>query len=221
MIRAYKKLIAIGLFILGINTSAKALSLAAGGKIGTLGLGADVTLKLMPRLNLRATGNWMDWSFDTTVDAVDFTLGADFATYGAALDFHPFANGFRVSGGLLFGNNSSKLDAHLSIVQKIGDHYYSASQIGNIHGEIGFSKNPAPFFGIGYGNAVAEDQSFTFLFELGVVMQSYDVTLTADGDIASSEPFQSDLNELENDVQSDMDDIKFYPIISFGMAYQF
>jgi len=211
-----------GLFLLiALAGRVQAAGLALGAKVGTLGLGGDVTVRLHNRFNVRATGNWMKWDADGSVDEVDFTYGLDFTTYGGMLDFHPFANGFRLSGGLLFVNNSTTVKATPSESKKIGDHTYTPEQIGTIDGTVNFERDPAPYIGIGYGNAVDENQSFSFIFNLGVMLQKYNVKLSATGAAASSPEFRNDLNELETDTQDDLDSWKFYPVLSFGLAYQF
>jgi hypothetical protein len=199
----------------------RAEGVAIGGRVGTTGLGGDLTVRLHERVNVRGSGSWMSWNVDGTVDDVDFTYGLDYEMYGALIDLHPFANGFRLSGGAFWGSSSTTLDSKLSNNQKIGDHEYTPEQIGTLKGKIDFERTPAPYIGIGYGNAVDPNQSFTFIFDLGVVFQSYKVTLSADGAAAQSRQFQNDLKQLESDTQDKVDDFKIYPVISVGMAYQF
>lgn len=208
------------LVLLGL-TSVRAEGLALGGRVGTTGIGGDLTVRLTDRLNIRGSGGWMKWDVDGNVDDVDFTYGLDYEMYGAVLDLHPFANGFRISAGAFWGSSRTTLDAKLSDNQKIGDHTYTPEQIGTLKGTIKFEREPAPYLGLGFGNAVGEGQRLTFLFDLGVVFQSYEVELSADGAAASSAQFRRDLQELEEDTQDTVDHLKIYPVISLGIAYQF
>ena len=218
------KKLGMGLILAGlmlVQGAVYAEGIAAGVKVGTLGLGADVTVRLHNRFNIRGNLNWLKFDTDGTVDDVDFTYGLDLSSYGGLVDFHPFAGGFRISGGFLFGSNNTSLDGKLSDEQKIGDHTYTPEQIGTLSGNVKFDRNPAPYLGIGFGNAVDENQAFSFIFDIGVALQSYEVELTANGAASQSAQFQQDLAELEKEVQDTIDDWKIYPVLSFGFAYQF
>ena len=78
-----------------------------GVKVGTLGLGADLTLPVVPdRLNLRVSGNYLNYSYDGTADDIDYRFTLDFKDAMLLADWHPFANNFRVSAGVVKHDNS-------------------------------------------------------------------------------------------------------------------
>ena len=193
---------------------------AAGVKVGTLGLGADATVDVLPWMNVRATGNYLDYSYEKTIDNIAYDLTLKYQGIGVLLDLHPFKNGFRISGGAIFNNNHIDLDATPTESEKIGDHTYTPEQIGTISGKLKFSST-APYFGIGYGDAVGPDKSFSFVFDLGVMYQSYDIDLSANGQAAQHPQFQQDLAEEEQKIQDDLDGFKIYPVLAFGVAYHF
>jgi hypothetical protein len=52
-------------------------------------------------------------------------------------------------------------------------------------------------------------------------MGSADVTLDATGPLANDPAFQNELRKEEDDAQEVADDIKIYPVLSFGVCYYF
>ena len=81
----------------------------------------------------------------------------------------------------------------------------------------------APYLGIGFGNAVAEDQLLTFTLDIGVVFQAYDVSLTSDGAgmTAKLDTFREDVKKEEQNIQDDLDDWKIFPVLTLGLAWHF
>jgi len=63
----------------------------------------------------------------------------------------------------------------------------------------------------------------TFMVELGVIFQSYDSSLTADGAgmTAKLDTFRQDIQEEERNLQKDLDDLKVYPVLTLGLAWHF
>jgi hypothetical protein len=195
-------------------------SFALGLKAGTLGLGLDGTVAINPKLNLRASANWLDWTYGTSIEGVDYDVSPDFLSALILLDWHPFGNGFRLSGGVSLSRNSVALAAEPSLTLKVGNHEYRVDEIGT-----GDFDPVAPYVGLGYGNAVGGDGGWSFILDLGVLFQSYEVELTASGPIAEDPifgpMFQPDLALEEEDIQDFLDRYRIYPVLAVGAAYRF
>ncbi len=93
-------------------------------------------------------------------------------TISALADWYPFGSGFRTSGGLFYNKNKFTLNAMLAAnnTYSIGANTYTAAQIGSLQGEISFNA-VAPYIGIGWGNPVAKDKSWSFVSDLGILFQ--------------------------------------------------
>ena len=194
-----------------------------GVKVGTLGLGGDVSLPIFPdRLNLRVSGNYLNFSYDGTADDIDYEFTLDFKDLMLLGDWHPFANNFRISGGMVWHDSSKvKLEGTPTDDVDIGDHEYSPEAIGTLRGQLDF-EDMAPYVGIGFGNAIGPyEQTWSFVFDLGVIIQTFDATLEADGPAASIPQFQADLRKEEEELQDDLDGFEIYPVLQFGVAYHF
>lgn len=196
-------------------TTAIADDFALGVKGGTLGLGVEGTLRLSDHFNLRAGVNNYSRSINETESDIDYHANVDLRSAALLFDFHPFAGTFRLSAGLMSNGNKFHLDATPTNGATIGGTTYPGSTAGTLTGEIAFKKT-APYFGIGWGNAVGHGSPFTFIAEVGALFQG-----TADVTLRSSNPAvsQTDLRNEEQQIEGDIG--KIYPVISLGFSYRF
>jgi hypothetical protein len=120
----------------------------------------------------------------------------------------------------LFNDSDVTLDGTPTERVTIGSRTYSPRAVGTLTGTTEF-EDVAPYVGIGFGNAVSVQAGLSFVFDLGVVIQSYDITLTADGPANLIPGFQEDLRREEDDVEDDLNRYKVYPVLAVGLAYRF
>lgn len=197
--------------------------IALGLKAGTLGLGAELTIGIIEEaLNLRAGGNYLHLRFSGKIKDVDYGVDLNMASVPVLLDYHPFFNNFRITGGVMYNHNRPSLDANLNKAQKIGDHEYTPEEIGTLTGRVAFNRF-APYAGIGFGNAVGGPAtSWNFVFDLGILFQGIPgISLTADGTKSGDPIFQADLAKEEDNVQDEANKFRFYPVLAIGVSYQF
>ena len=155
------------------------------------------------------------------MDDIEYNVDLKLMSLSALLDWHPFEGSFRISGGVLYNGNEIEVDSKLSGSYQVGDKTYTAQEVGTLKGKIDFNKM-APYLGLGWDTSFGKDKGFGFLFELGAIYQgSPDVNLSADGLLASNQDFQNNLAKEEENMQRDVDDYKFYPVVSLGLSYRF
>jgi hypothetical protein len=197
--------------------------LALGPKIGTTGLGFDLVFGVASWLNLRSGFSFGDLSLETPISGVDYDTDITITSLPLLVDIH-FGGNFRISGGIFFqtGSSADLLSTPTEAVQ-IGAHTYAPDVVGTLTGEIEVSDVVSPYIGIGFGNAVGEDQLLTFMMDIGVVFQSYDVTLTSNGAGMTTklDTFRKDMVLEEQTIQDDVDNFAIYPVITLGVAYHF
>ena len=208
--------------MLAVAGIARGDGFALGAHIGTLGPGLDAVGYLTPHFDLRAVGNYAAFNVHGTINTTDYNTDITMESLQGLLDWRPTEGNFRITGGVVLNNNRVKLTTQpTDSTIKVGDNEYPSSEVGQMNGDITFSKI-APYFGIGYGNAVAGNVGLTFSFDIGVVYQGQPtVKLTDNGPIAADPTFQSDLAIQQQDAMNTASDYKFYPVISFGICYQF
>lgn len=191
--------------------------LGLGVKAGTLGYGVEGTVGLTTGVNLRAGLNGFSYDYTDSASNIDYDIGLDLKSYALLLDWHPFAGTFKLTAGILSNKNGATMTATPTGSVTIGGNPYPAGTAGRLSGEVDF-KGAAPYAGIGWGNAAGKSRGLGFSIELGVLFQGApDVTLTSTNPAVS----QSDLDAEAREIEDDLSGFKSYPVISFGLSYQF
>jgi hypothetical protein len=197
--------------------------LALGPKFGTTGIGADLTFGLTRYLNLRGGFNYAAIGLDKKFGGVKYDTDLDMIGIPLLVDLYPAGGHFRLTGGVFIQPGwSADLSATPGSPVQIGNHVYGPDVVGTLTGKI--EADPlAPYLGIGFGNAVGEDQWLTFSLDIGVVFQTYDVALASDGAgmTAKLDTFREDMKKEEQNLQKDADNFKFYPVLTLGISYHF
>lgn len=212
--------------VLGLAATSALADVGATLKVGTLGVGADVTTRIAERVNVRANLNYFGYSTSITGDEGEDGSGGEtvqpslqLLTLGALLDWHPWAQGFRLSAGLYLNMNKMDMTADLSDTVEFNDREYTLSDVG---GTVDFN-SLAPYLGLGYGNAVGANGRWHFSFDLGVIFQGspqVDLRATA-SDPALQVQLDADIAEEERQIEDDLGFFTIYPVISFGVSYRF
>ena len=189
-------------------------------KAGTLGLGADVTVPLVPStLNLRAGYNWADLKLHVSLDQADSDGDFNWSTIPVLLDWHPSGGEFRLSGGIIINNNKVKLSSAPKEDFMLNNNAYA---IESMDGSIKFDQ-VAWYLGIGSGNAVS-DGHLHFSCDFGLMFQGKPkAEATATSAIpalqgALNSDLQVEVNKFQKD---DLDSFIIYPVISVGMSLSF
>lgn len=207
--------------LLGINAYAEADRFALTAKAGTLGLGLEGITSVNSKLNARVGVNAFQYDYNGTESDIKYDFDLDLLTFSALVDWLPFDNGFRLTGGVMVNKNSLDLSAETAGTYKIGDTTYTSGQVGSLTGDLIFD-DLAPYVGIGWGNPFGKDSNWSFSVDLGVMFQvSPDVSLSANGTLASNAAFLDELAREEDNLESETDNFEFYPVISFGVTYKF
>ena len=196
---------------------------APGGQTaGTLGIGPEIGYTFSKYLNARVGFNYFKLGYDGTKSDIDYDFDLNLQNASAILDWHPFGNAFRLSGGVFYNGNNLGANAKPTSGRfKIGDHTYPAGLVGNLSGDIDFNYF-SPYFGFGVNTAFGKEKSFGLQVELGVLYQgSPKVSFSADGPLSENPVFLKDLAKEEDSLSDDLNNYKFYPVLSVGVTYSF
>jgi len=212
---------AISIIVLFFSSMSHAQSISVGLKVSTLGAGVEAEGAFTKSIGARISANYFTYDYEGTEDEIKYNFDLTLQSALALLDWHPFQGSFRLSGGLIYNGNKLEAKAEPATTYEIGDTTYTAEDIGTLTGEITF-KDIVPYFGLGWDTSFGKKNRLGFVFDLGVVYQgSPEVNLSADGPIASDKTFQDDLAKEEENLQSSLDDFKYYPVIAIGLNYRF
>lgn len=212
------------LLVVMVLTRAASAAVGVTAKIGTLGVGGDLTVGLFSQLNARLGVNYLNLDLqrdDAGGKVKEISAALDLKTVAALLDWHPNGWNFRVSGGAMINKNKLALSAKPGENVKIDDIDFA---VNSVEGEATF-KDLAPYLGIGYGNAGTSDKDthWRFAFDLGVMFQGEpDIKLSATAANPSVQPLldQAVANETVK-VKDDAKPFNMYPVLSFGVSYVF
>jgi hypothetical protein len=215
-------------------------------KVGLAGVGFDVATPLVQqRLNLRGGASFFSYTPSTiTTDNLNIDGSLKFQNAAVMVDYFPFHGRFRLSGGATIYNNTG-LAATLSVPtgQSFtvgGTNYYSepynavTNPAGPITGTGTFTfggNKVAPRVTIGTGNMLPKKGRFTFQSEIGFQYFSaptvvYNISGTGcqnytAGVYTNCGPIpQTNISAEQTKLQNDLTDLRFFPIISFGLGFR-
>ena len=207
---------------------------AIAPEISTLGLGGSVVRKIIPELNARVGVN--AFGLDIELEDTDASYDGNLNLFNVStlVDYHPIKNsGLRLSGGLVVGNNNVEGTATPSFDQSsnvgtitIGDETFTSDELTSVDAELDATNGVSPYLGIGWGNPVSGDKGLGFWSNLGVVFGgSPQVTVIPNTVPGISSGVQQEIDaavERETEeIEDDLDFIRFYPVLSLGLSYQF
>ena len=194
---------------------------AISPQVSTSGPGAELIAKLTSNINCRFGVNELSLDLDGTESDVDYDFELDLLSFSGLVDWHPFGNPFRITGGIVVNESEVDLDSESAATLIIGDTAYTAAQITSLTGNLSFD-NIAPYVGIGWGNPFASKKRWGFMLDFGVVFTGpADLDLSATGPSAADQAFLANLERERQDVEDDLDDFKFFPVIALRFFYRF
>ncbi len=203
-----------------LSATPAAAALGVAAKVGTLGAGAEVTVGVVETVNVRAGLNALTVDLgDVGGDEGDINAKIELLTLAGLVDWHPGRTGFRLTGGVMLNRNEVGLTADTGEAVSINDRDYLLS---DLDGKVAFA-DLAPYLGIGYGNAAGAGGRWGFALDIGVMFQgSPDVTLEARVDDPTLQPqLDADLEAEAQDIEDDVEGLKYYPVVSLGVSYRF
>jgi hypothetical protein len=207
-------------------------------KGGFAGIGVDVATPLAQRFNLRAGASFFQYSGSYSIDGILIDGEAKFRSATAQVDIFPFNNAFRISlGATVYNGNNLNAVAMVPGGQSfdLGDGSYTSSPYDPVHGtaSLTFGNRTAPSVTVGFGNMIPRNgRHWSVPFEIGfqyIADPKIDIVLGGTAcyegvycaPISSDPQTQADLQQEIDEVNSDIHPLRFYPIISTGVAYRF
>jgi hypothetical protein len=217
--------------------------IAVGVNLSPLGVGFMAATNINRHMDLRGDGavfNYTDNNWSTQGFNIDAQI--NFASARVSVDYYPFLRkGFRLTPGIMFMNrNGGTFNLAVPSGEGFtlnGQTYYSANGTNAVQGAGTFTLgkgSPAFTATTGWGNIIPHaGHHLSFPFELGVAFTktpTLNFNLTGYGcdvtgvycvNVATNPKIQANLAAQVQQYQSDINQLKTYPIASFGVAYTF
>lgn len=211
--------------------------------VSTLGVGGNVVREITSKFNARVGVNAFGQDININETEYDYKGNLNLFNVSTLLDVQPFKqSGFRLSAGLIFGNNNIQGTADVSerVADELGEVKIGGQTIDirdlNIEGlasidtDIEINEGVSPYLGIGGGNAVKAGKGLGFWWDLGVVFSgSPEATVTSNFSTEIPAELRDEvvaaadeaLKDEEKDLNQALDVMGVYPVLSFGLSYQF
>jgi len=190
---------------------------AMGIKAGTTGLGVEAAIPLSDSWNLRGGLNGFSYGYDFEEEGIEYDGDLRLRSASIMADWHVFGGAFRVSAGAFLNGNELKGKAESGELE-IGDNTYDAKLEASIDWRAF-----APYLGIGWGNSVKGGR-LTFSTDLGVMFTGSPTARLVGEERSGTvdlEEFKADLRREEANLNDELRDVKYYPVVTFGVSYRF
>jgi hypothetical protein len=217
--------------------------IAFGGGISTMGINLQTAVNANRFMNIRGTGNLFNYSVNNlNTNGMNVNGKLNFASLGTSVDIYPFPDhGFRLSPGLLLVNQNGvagNVTVNGGTSFELNGVTYYASRTNPItgNGNVGLnSRNPAFTMTTGWGNMVSRRSGhLSFPVEVGAALVGApSVALKLTGgqacdqfgqncvNVATDPNVQANLQAQIQKYKNDMSAFQYFPIVSFGVAYNF
>ena len=212
--------------VLAVSVTHAQAGATSSASIGTTGVGVHLVMPYNDNVQFRAGLNGYSDSTTKSTDDATYDISAKLRTFDALVDYFPTSGAFRLTGGLIYNGNKVDLTARPNggASYTFNGETYSASAVGDIHGEVDFNK-VAPYLGIGFGNTVKKEKGWGFTADLGVMFQGTpNVNLTSSNCSAGTQrcsQLATDLAAENAELRERAKDFQYYPVVRVGLSYKF
>lgn len=185
-------------------------------RAGTLGVAGGLTVGVSSRISARVDVPYFQYTHSSTQTIEDFNMAYDAEAslfgVGGLLDWHPFGNALRLSGGAYYNTNEVSIVGRSAGNYTVGSATYTPEDIGQLTGVVTMGKEIAPYVGIGLGNPVKAGNRVGFTLDLGMMyMGSPKITI-------SGTEMLEPMSEEGPVIESNMAWAKWYPGVSLGVS---
>lgn len=208
-------------------------SLGVGFKIGLSGIGFDVATPLVPgTLNLRGGATFFSYTPNITTDSININGTLKLQNSGVMVDYFPFHGSFRLSGGATVYNNTG-INGSLTVAGgnnfTLGNTTYYSNPANPAVGTGNFTigGKAGGRLSFGWGNMIPKRGHFSFQEEMGIQFLSAPTVAIAFSNACTTPtytncgpPAAADITAEQNKLQSDINFLRFYPIVSIGVSYK-
>jgi len=210
-------------------------------KAGVAGFGVEAATPLAHKFNLRGGASFFNYNVSNLAED-GFNINGTIAlkSINTSLDWFPFGGKFRVSAGATV-YNGNRFNGTATVpggnTITLNDQDYTSSPTDPVIATFGtpdnrFGSRVAPSLTVGLGNLVPRGEGhWSFPFEIGFqYIKPPLITLSLTGTACSTDGCQSvnsdamtqaNIEAQQARINSDIYDLRFYPILSIGVGYKF
>lgn len=209
---------------LALASTAQAEGIGFGVHAGLMGPGVDGYYRVSDKVVLHGSYNAFDYDYDTSEEDLELEATYSFDNAALGVDWYPFAGGFRLSAAVVANSNELAMKA----VPKGGnfdlnDNSYLASEVDNLRMQVSYPETAA-YVGFGWGNPVGAGKGLGVTFDVGAYyLGEPEVAqqLTCSATASNCAQMQADAEADRKDIEEELSDFPFWPLVQLGLTYQF
>lgn len=217
-----KSLVLLGALALAPTVQAEGLGL--GLHAGLMGPGIDGYYRLSEKTVLRGAYNVFDYDYDAREEDVDYDATYSFNNAHLGVDYYPFAGGFRLSAAYVQNNNELSLHAvPTGGAFDLNNNSYAGTDVESLRMQVSYPGSGA-YVGMGWGNPVGEGKGLGVTFDIGAYyLGEPEVTsqLACSATASNCTQMQADAEADRKQLEDDLSDFPFWPLVQLGLSYQF
>ena len=189
-------------------------SVSYGVQASTVGHGITLEKPLLYDFSLRIVTGSLSVSDESTYDNNRYTTTTRYNNVAVIGDFRPSAGRYRISGGLVFGNDRIDNVARDEAAQlRIGRGLYPVGAAGTVTARVRFDQ-PSLYAGVGTGTGLI--RGLALQLDGGVLVRNGTASVSATGPLAADPAFRADLERLRSEQRTRI----VVPVISVGLVYR-
>lgn len=201
-------------------------NISVGGRVGTLGMGAEITVAVSERVAIRGGAGFLGFEVDVTERSnLASNRTAELSLPSALLDIGAeFSSGILKAGaGLLIrsGDPAYEITYGSGASIDIGGSYYTEPDVSTLTTTL-VSGSIAPYALLGFAPDLSP--GLTLVVDLGAALPldaGFEMSATGDPAVLSSSGFRADLEAERREAEDDAGGwLNYWPIVSVGLRYQ-
>lgn len=190
--------------------------IGVGARVGTLGIGGEVSVGVAPRLALRGGIGALPFEYNSTYSGLEYTVSPPGTIWNLGVDFHTGMAGLRLTAGILH-RPQFDLEGHYTGATQFGGQTYNGTI--DVTGSMKNDNETAPYFAIGFGRT--SGPGIGLFVDAGVALLGDGrIRLTGTcGDCgAAQQQFQSDLDAEAAQAEDEFGEfLKVHPVLQIGL----
>ncbi|MEO1659205.1 MAG: hypothetical protein AAFR65_15965 [Pseudomonadota bacterium] len=195
--------------------------------IGSNGANVNLQMEVNPFITLRGGYNYFEFELTNVEwDDIKYDVELDFTQPAGFVDVHPFMNGFTISGGYMLGERALDFTSTPTQPVEIGGILFTPDQVGELVGTGSFGDGGL-YAGIGWDATTRGVSPVSFVVRLGVIVTDPpEIDIRSQGGIADSDPALREFLDEQlfieaQQVEDDLENLRYYPVLSFGLGFGF
>ncbi len=190
-----------------------------GLKAGTLGFGVEGSWRPIPWMDVRVGANQFEYADRGSQAGINYDGDLILDNYYGTANFRFPLSPMRMSVGAYSNANEIRLTNRDAQAFDLGGTIFPSDAVGTLTSSTTF-EDVSPYIGVGFDFDLFDKVGLSL--DLGVLWQGEPiVTLQSDGLLANDPTFTAALEAERQELESEMEDYKAWPVVSLGFNYQF